>query len=393
MTLKIIKVYRGTNIIKARTPSGLVRFGYRWTHERRKYQKARWATRAEAETELTRLKARLLDPTRHDWQDSPLTLERLLAAWLERARKQRISIARQNQVTLYVGMFARMTRRADLRMITANDLTAYQAARLSTDPPTHPHSVNKETKMIRAVLRAAPALFPGYEYQPPKFDLLPSLHNGRQVTISREQLAQIIFEMTPTHKDPDKHFHETVSRDAVLLAIQTAMRISEIVGLEKSRVQFQRGIGYKQGSLAVTNAKTGKLKTIPMTQTVARMLRRRIDENPGRYLFKPEDEPVVIAAQRVRRHFKSACKRAGVPYGQKTGGAVFHTLRHSTTTHLLNRKLPLAQVMEITGHSRESILLIYSHTTSETREEATDALEFDPFVIGAQEDGESHTGD
>jgi hypothetical protein len=49
MPIKIIKMYRGTNIFKGRAAGGRIKYGYRWTHEGRKYTRARWDTKEAAE--------------------------------------------------------------------------------------------------------------------------------------------------------------------------------------------------------------------------------------------------------------------------------------------------------------------------------------------------------
>jgi integrase len=180
---------------------------------------------------------------------------------------------------------------------------------------------------------------------------------------------------------PDSNLPErqrrALARDVVIVGIETTMRISELALLEKSQVHFQRGIGYKHGYLAIKNAKTNRPKVIPITSNVAEILKRRIVENPGRYVFKPESQVVNDFGRMIRRAYRNACKRVGIHYGLKTGGAVFHTIRHSTTTYLVNKKLPLSQVMAITGHSKKTTLLIYAHPTADTMEEATELLTMD----------------
>jgi hypothetical protein len=48
-----------------------------------------------------------------------------------------------------------------------------------------------------------------------------------------------------------------------------------------------------------------------------------------------------------------ACERAGIAYGMGLDeGAVFHTIRHSTTTELLVKPMqPIPTLMKITRHS------------------------------------------
>jgi hypothetical protein len=50
---------------------------------------------------------------------------------------------------------------------------------------------------------------------------------------------------------------------------------------------------------------------------------------------------------------RRACERGGIANGLRLDdGAVFHTIRHSTTTELMiNQKQPIPTVMKITRHS------------------------------------------
>jgi hypothetical protein len=56
MPIKITKVFKGTNIIKAELANGKKVYGYRWMHDGKGYTRARWETKIEAETELSKFK-------------------------------------------------------------------------------------------------------------------------------------------------------------------------------------------------------------------------------------------------------------------------------------------------------------------------------------------------
>lgn len=370
MPIKILQSYKGTNIIKARTPSGQIRYGYRWTLDGKKYQKCRWKTKGEAEIELARFRVRMRDP--NAVKDENVTLDELVEAWTHRATVRQMTRKRMRQARIITDRFKEVNRITHLRQISPSHYIAYQAARLAAG--LHNHTINGELVLLQGILYSAARFFPGLNWLPPQYDKLRQLHQGRDVVLSREELAALIRAFDEPTGDDWTRERRDLARDVVLVGIETTMRISEIAKLEKSNIRFERGIGYKYGYIRTLNAKTRKPKKIPMTQMVAAVLKRRCQVAEGEAVFLCDGLTVGSFCGMVRRAFKRACKRAGITYGLKNDGAVFHTLRHSTTTHLVNQRIPLTTVMRITGHSRQIMVLRYSHPTPETIEEATEAL-------------------
>jgi integrase len=81
----------------------------------------------------------------------------------------------------------------------------------------------------------------------------------------------------------------------------------------------------------------------------------------------------------MRRAMPRACERAGIAYGMGLDdGAVFHIIRHSTTTELIvNQKQPIPTVMKITGHSSLKTMMRYIHPTPAVIEEALESGQID----------------
>jgi integrase len=394
MPAKIIKVYKGTNIIKVRLSGNRLMYGYRWTFEGRKYTRAQWETKEAAETELAKFKAKMRNPNRLEYDDVEITLDMLLLKWVVRAKMRGVSQKRINETSNHVSRFKKVSATDKLRRITEDDLLLYQRSRLTEEKPKHNHTINKELAMIRTVLRATPTLFPGFNWQPPAVQPLPELHKGREVLLSRDELKRILRALKEPVSETDKpeQLRRQLAYDAIVVGIESAMRISEIVGLKKSQVHFERGIGFKNGFIIVNSAKTHKLETLPMTPNMAEILKRRSETNKGQYLFKNDKQTCNPVGQKIRRAMKNACKRAGIAYGMAVDGAVFHTLRHSTTTELVvNQKMPIPTVMKLTRHSSRTMIMRYTHPTPQAVEEVQRLAEIDLSEIESSDPKEQKT--
>jgi integrase len=68
---------------------------------------------------------------------------------------------------------------------------------------------------------------------------------------------------------------------------------------------------------------------------------------------------IISRTNLVRRTFKPLCEKAGVPV------IVWHELRHTTATLLLESGIPINNVSELLGHASSVVTaMVYSHTTS-----------------------------
>lgn len=374
MPVKILKIFHGTNIMRARLASGREVWGYRWTHNGKKYTRAKWETRKDAEDALYRLKLRIRDSKDPDLQNSKLTLGVLLDTFIEYKRVRGANKNRLKSIETILNRFMKVTASQKLCELTTADLLAYQSIRL--EKKIHHHSINKEMVIIGSVMRSAKLFFPTFEWTPPKIEGLPRLHDGREVILERDELRKLIADLSESQDNITKtdRRRRALAADVVAVGAETAMRISEILNLEKSQVRFDRAMGYDFGYLVVKNAKSRKLKTIPMTAEIAAIIKRHIETRRGRFVFRDEGSHMRSSCNDVRRAMKAACERLGIRYGLNTGGVVFHTIRHSAVTHLINEGIPQTTVMAITGHSSRVMLNRYSHATPATIKQAIQQL-------------------
>ncbi|RQD74326.1 MAG: integrase [Candidatus Syntrophonatronum acetioxidans] len=140
------------------------------------------------------------------------------------------------------------------------------------------------------------------------------------------------------------------------LFLQTACRSSELVTLEREKVDLENGWVRIMG-------KGGKERILPLTESTARALedylQRRLPATPHitRVFLNHRGEPVTRRG--VQMIFDRICREAGL---LKPNLSV-HKLRHTCLSLLLKEGVDLVTLKEIAGHADIGSTEIYLHVT------------------------------
>ncbi len=132
----------------------------------------------------------------------------------------------------------------------------------------------------------------------------------------------------------------------VRLALETAMRQSELVGMHWQHIDLKRRI------IFLPHTKNGDSRTVPLSTyavAVLTALPRGIkgDVFPG------------VTTVAVKQAFIRATRRAEIEDFH------FHDLRHEATTRLFEQGLNIMEVSSITGHRDLQMLRRYTHLRAE----------------------------
>ncbi|MBU2804996.1 site-specific integrase [Acidithiobacillus ferridurans] len=131
----------------------------------------------------------------------------------------------------------------------------------------------------------------------------------------------------------------------VRLAIETAMRQGEIIGMTWAMVDMKRRVVH------LPDSKNGVARDVPLSSVAEQVLTalpRRID---GKVWTYTQDG--------MRASWRRALKHAGIE------GLRFHDLRHEATSRLFEKGLNPMQVAAITGHKTLQMLKRYTHLRAE----------------------------
>jgi integrase len=134
----------------------------------------------------------------------------------------------------------------------------------------------------------------------------------------------------------------------IILALETGMRLGELLGLEWPRVKLDTRVAH----LPVT--KNGEPRSVPLSSKAIETLMRVPRNLQNHRVFWTWTRSDSV---------ENAWKRAVV--NAEIIGLRFHDLRHEATSRLFERGLSLPEVASITGHKTWSMLRRYTHLKAE----------------------------
>jgi integrase len=163
----------------------------------------------------------------------------------------------------------------------------------------------------------------------------PPPGKGRDRRLEGDELVRVI-----------SHSESPMLGEIVSLAIETSMRLSEIVSLRWENIELDRAIA------KLPKTKNGEVRYVPLSSTALQVLRSMKVAREG-LVFPIRSHGVTVA-------FRRAVARA------KIADLHFHDLRHEATSRLVEKGLSVMEVATITGHKTLSMLMRYTHLRPES---------------------------
>jgi integrase len=146
---------------------------------------------------------------------------------------------------------------------------------------------------------------------------------------------------------------------AVIVAVYTGMRRSEILGLKWKDCDFKRNIIY----LWIT--KNGEKREVPMSEAVKKAL-INVSKNPeSEFIFCNK---VGAQIKDIKKSFFTAVQKSGIKDFH------FHDLRHTFASYMVMNGTDLNTVRELLGHKSLTMTLRYAHLSPNHKTQAMDSL-------------------
>jgi integrase/recombinase XerD len=231
------------------------------------------------------------------------------------------------------------------------DLLEFIARRVESG--AKPRSTARQLSSFRRFYRYI--MREGYRSDDPTADIeMPRIGRSLPKTLTEEEVESLL--QAPDTDEPLGH------RDRAMLELlyATGLRVSELISLRQSQVNFNQGV------LRIVG-KGDRERLIPLGDESLRWLKEFIEGPRMEILLERQTEflfPTRRGNSMTRQAFWHIIKR----YATKSGISKKmspHSLRHAFATHLLNHGADLRVVQLLLGHSDLSTTQIYTHVARE----------------------------
>ena len=226
--------------------------------------------------------------------------------------------------------------------LTPAILASYRDERLKT---IQPNSLRRELGILSSAINTA-VIDWGIPIpsNPVQFSRVPKYDDRRDRRLEDDE-AERLLKLAP----PEFQRY-------IIVALETAMRRSEILRIRKSHIDFGKKI------LVIPETKNGKSRTIPLSTKAIRAFRDQLLIFSDTNVIQIERDPLIFTF--TLRMFRRTFDRLRVKLDMKDWRP--HDLRHEATSRLFEKGLNMMEVASITGHEDLKMLKRYTHIRPET---------------------------
>jgi len=185
-------------------------------------------------------------------------------------------------------------------------------------------------------------------------------HELRPKTASKLPLILSSSEVADIFRVVDNVKH----RSMLMLIYSAGLRLSELTGLRRADIQFDRKRVFVQG------ARGKKDRYSLLSEKMAVCLREYLHEYHTRHWLYEGQDGEQYSSRSVQVIFQRAARKAGI---QKP--ATVRTLRHSFAAHLLEQGADIHHVQELLGHESSKTTGIYTHLAHKKNQRLTSPLD------------------
>lgn len=225
--------------------------------------------------------------------------------------------------------------------ITSAAIARYIAERRREVPRPANGTINRALAYVRRAMKLGAQQDPPLVLRVPHFEMLPTAE-PREGTLPHEKY-KAVRDLLPSY-----------ARAALVISYHTGARKGEITKIRKDKIGFKAG----RIDLPGRTTKNTRPRFLPIYGDMAVEIQMAIDAGEA-------DCPLLIqrdgkAVQDWEKAWATACKAAGVE------GTLFHDLRRTALTNMIEAGLSEKEAMEISGHRTRAVFDRY-HIVSERR--------------------------
>jgi excisionase family DNA binding protein len=234
-----------------------------------------------------------------------------------------------------------------LRDITALQIEKYRTKRLESG--ISKSTVNRELALMKRMFNLA--IDWGYAHENPvrKIRFFSEKDNLKERILTKEEESRLLG------------LCKEQLKPIVLVALNTGMRLGEILGLKWCQVDLRRG------QIRVERTKSGSDRSVP-ANCVLQAVFVGLKAGNGHSDFVFGNSLTGKPLTTVKNSFTIACRKAEI------SGLRFHDLRHTFASRLVEGGVDLITIKELLGHSSVTITERYTHPNHGLKRVAVDLL-------------------
>jgi integrase len=197
---------------------------------------------------------------------------------------------------------------------------------------------------------------------PADFIKLRKENNNSRIRVITKDEELRILELLREAESRGKCVYYTDVADLIACLCDTGCRLSELL----KDFTYKQNVNYEANIISLYVTKSGKPRSIPMTQRCRRILEQRQLVNPVR--------PFTLTKHEAERAWQWV--RAEMGLDGDSEFVIHCATRHTFASRLLNKNIPLPVIRDLLGHS--SVLIterVYAHLCASKLVEAIDMLE------------------
>jgi integrase len=217
-------------------------------------------------------------------------------------------------------------------------------------------TINKELSYIRRAFRLGASETPPLVVHVPRFEMLDTSNNVREGTLSHEDYRKVRDLLNPH------------GRIALVLAYHTGARAGELRWIQIDRIDFRAN----RINLPGFTTKNGKPRYLPIFGDMAVEIEVAISKGSPGCPFLIQCDGHQVSKSGWKKNWATACTTTGVP------NALFHDLRRTALTNMIEAGFSEKEAMEISGHKTRYVFDRYHIVSARRLKEMASKL--DTFI-------------
>ena len=236
-------------------------------------------------------------------------------------------------------MLAQQVTNQEIRRYTKERLAEKKVAKKkTTNSDSNPKlfakaTINKELAYLRRAFKLGASETPPLVIHVPRFEMLDTSDNVREGTLEHEAYRKVRDLLNPH------------GRIALVLAYHTGARAGELRHIRIDRIDFKAA----RINLPGFTTKNGKPRYLPIFGDMQVEIEMAISKGNPDCPFLIQRDGQQVSKSGWKKNWATACESAGV------SAALFHDLRRTALTNMIDAGYSEKEAMEVSGHKTRAV--------------------------------------